>query len=131
MNLSIERPKQSWEQYIASLSPSKPVSLGGICERWNEYDLIERKDEHGKVVAHDRRSRENGEQRAYMAWATGAMEPEEERVFSMMSLRLEPLVLLAIVPAVRELISRSDRDAKLLVDALKRIAALESAGGAQ
>lgn len=127
MSISIERPKQSWEQFISSLAPGKSPQLADIHKRWDEVDAIERRDADGKVVATDRRSRENGEQRAYMAWATGAMEPEEERYVSTLSLRVDPLVLLAIVPAIRELRERSDRDAKLLVDALKRIEALEAA----
>ena len=124
---SITRPERTWAEFVKSHPNGKSITIADICMRWCEFETVDKLDSSGKVTGTSKRSKENGEQRAYAAWILGAMEPEEASVFSTLQIRVEPLVLLAIVPVVRELKERSDRDAKVLVGLLERIERLEAA----
>lgn len=107
-SVEASKPKQSWADYLGSMPPGRAPGLRDIADRWNEFEEIEKRSvANGNVTTVIvKRSKENGEERAYQAWLLGLMEPEEELFFGMLSLRSEALTLLAIVPIVRELTAR-------------------------
>lgn len=105
----LERPKQSWAEFVASMPKGRAPGLGEIAQRWSETEPIMGEDADGKPVERGRRSKENGEGRAYLAWLTGSMEPEEEAYFKMLNIRVDHLVLLAIVPVIRSLVEKSNK----------------------
>lgn len=102
----LERPKQEWAQFVKSMPPGRAPGLKEIADRWDEYEDIKSRGDDGQEKVVGRRAKETGEQRAYLAYLTGAMELEEQRYFGMLNIRVDQLVLLAIVPTLRDLIGK-------------------------
>lgn len=117
-------PRQTWAEFVAAMPRGKAPQQGDIFRRWDEMEEVSSAS-NSPGAKPSLRSKENGEQRAYLAWIAGTMEPEERAYLSMLTLRTDQIVLLAIIPAVRELHARLDRQAALLKDAHNEIASLK------
>lgn len=101
----MERPKQPWSQFVKSMPQGRAPGLKEIADRWDEYEDVKSRGDDGAEKVIGRRAKEVGEQRAYLAYLTGAMEEEEQRYFGMLNIRVDQLVLLAIVPTLRDLVA--------------------------
>lgn len=105
-----DKPKLKWDEFVAKMPPGRAPTVRDISDRWGQYEDVLSQKEPGKpqkVVS--RRSLDNGEERAYLAWVGGLMEPEEQRYFSMLTLRTDALLALAVVPTIREVLDRERR----------------------
>lgn len=125
-NDKVQRPRLSWQQFVETMPRNKAPQISDIIERWST------RDEKRNV------SNEDGEARMYYAFVTGLMEDEESKYLGMLTMRMDQLVTLGVVPAVRDRIER----ANLLLDIVSglqdrlnvvesEVAALQIQGGAQ
>lgn len=118
----VTKPALTWAQFCEKMPIGRAPLLKDIFDRWSSKEIIMSKaqpDAPAKKIGE--RNRDDGEPRAYIAWVTGLMEPEEQTYFSMMSIRTDALVATAVVPVVRELLAREQRILTALEDANRLI----------
>ncbi len=105
-DLAIQRPKLSWVEFVESMPAGKAPAYKDVTDRWDTVETVElRTDRNDKtrVTGTMKRSREDGEQNALRAWLLGVMEPAEAEYFGMLTINVDRLVLLAVVPMMRTL----------------------------
>lgn len=100
---TVEKHPIPFNRWLESMPVNKAPALLDFANRWDEIETIETRDAHGHVTGTTQRKKEVGEQRAYVAFLTGVMEPAEAYQFGMLSVRIDALVTSAIVPLVRHL----------------------------
>jgi hypothetical protein len=100
--MDIKKPEESWQQFVELMPKGKAPTLKDVVDRWNEWEDVKKKSNGGEMIA-VRTSKDNGEQRLYQAFALGVMEPEERLYVSMLTLRSDQLVLMGVVPVLRDL----------------------------
>ncbi len=107
-DLAIQRPKLSWVEFVEALPAGKAPAYKDVTDRWDTVETVElRTDRNDKtrVTGTMKRSREDGEQNALRAWLLGVMEPAEAEYFGMLTINVDRLVLLAVVPVLRALVT--------------------------
>jgi hypothetical protein len=101
-------PEKSWAQFVDSMPPGKAPSLKDIIDRWSEMEEMFNTDRDGHKASAGMRPKENGEERLYRAWLIGMLEAEEARYLSMLSVNVDRLVMIGVVPVVQAISRLTD-----------------------
>lgn len=105
---NLNPPEKSWAQFVESMPPGKAPSLKDIIDRWGEMEEMFNTDRDGNRVSAGMRPKENGEERLYRSWLIGLLEAEEARYLSMLSVNVDRLVMIGVVPVVQAISKLTD-----------------------
>lgn len=98
------KPAQPWEEFLLEKIPSgKQPTIPDLLQRWEEFDLCDdpRFPERKQSM---RVPRGVGERNMYSAWLAEEMEKSEAEFFAQNILQPSKLIMLALVPEVRNLL---------------------------
>lgn len=120
------KPLESWAEFAERHQPGRQPSIANMIARWEEWVVGPPDPAHPERLG-KRTPKGVGEQNLYSAWLLEEMDAEEAKYFALYLLQPSKLIMLALVPEVRNSIAVDQAEADLNAEILEEMNSIKEA----